>query len=185
MKDKPWNILSMVSSFNYQLSDRAHTKGISNFTPIPSSAEMIWKMTWKILFPSVITFSAMGTSFFEWENYLLKENRSRVHPDCKYKKQRQHFLWVSDTAQGPLPAAPPQQRSNSCEGNGGFFAVRHLPFKILYNICAIDFSSSAERHFTIGLISLMLFLFWVLPCHCSRLPRVEPAAAYPHCCGLN
>ena len=55
----------------------------------------------------------------------------------------------SDTAQGPLPVAPPQQRSNSCKENEGFSAVRHHPFKALNNICAIAFSSSTERHFTI------------------------------------
>lgn len=51
------------------------------------------KMTSRIWFPPVITFSVMETSFLEWGNYLLKENRSRVHPDRKYKYQWQHSLW--------------------------------------------------------------------------------------------
>lgn len=70
MKDNPWNTLSVVSSFNYQLSDRAHTKGISDFSPILSSAETIWKNDLKNLFPPVITFSMMETSIF-WMRKLF------------------------------------------------------------------------------------------------------------------
>lgn len=62
----------MVSAFNYQLSDRAHTKGISDFTPILSSAKTIWKNDLKNLFPSVIAFSEMETSIFWMKKLFIK-----------------------------------------------------------------------------------------------------------------
>lgn len=87
-----WSLPSITSS---AIEPAPKTSAISiQFLPL---LKLFEKITWKILFPPAITFSVIETWFFERGNYLLKENRSRAHPDCQYKHQWQHSLWVRAT----------------------------------------------------------------------------------------
>lgn len=101
-KNKRWKISLEISC---QWSLPSITSSVTEPAPKASAISLQFlfllklfeKITSKIWFPPAITFSVMETSFFEWGNYLLKENRSRVHPDRKYEYQQQKSLWVRVT----------------------------------------------------------------------------------------